>query len=231
MAVGHNDGSISIRKVDRGSAAAGSAMIDLNAVARVLRHAKEWIEVMRYSPSGEKLAAGSHDNNIYLYSTNVEGKYRPHGILRGHSSFVTGLDWSLDGAWIRSSCGAYELLFFDPESLVQVPGGASATTSTAWASHSVKFGWFVEGIYPPGTDGSHINAVEMSKSQTCVATGDDYGLVNLYRSPCREGHAARSYRGHSEHVTNVKLRGEDILSCMLSLGGQDQTLIQWRAKH
>ena len=118
---------------------------------------------MRYSETGERLAVGSHDNFIYIYNTNAEGKYRPHGLLRGHSSYITALDWSLDGSWIRSSCGAYELLFFDPEGLTQVPGGASATTSTTWANHTVKFGWFVEGIYPAGTDGTHINIVDMSK--------------------------------------------------------------------
>jgi len=66
----------------------------------------------------------------------------------------------------------------------------------------------------------------MSKDQTVIATGDDYGLVNLYRSPCREDHQARSYRGHSEHVTNIKINGDN-KETMCSLGGQDQTLIQW----
>lgn len=67
----------------------------------------------------------------------------------------------------------------------------------------------------------------MSKNQTIIATGDDYGLVNTYRSPCKEDHKARSYRGHSEHVTNVKIYGDE-MQTMLSLGGQDQTLIQWK---
>ena len=53
-----------------------------------------------------------------------------------------------------------------------------------------------------------------------IATGDDYGLVNVYRSPCHEGHKARSYRGHSEHVTNVKIYGDE-KDTMLSIGGQD----------
>ena len=175
---------------------------------------------MRYNQSGDKLAVGSHDNFIYIYNVTPEGRYEKHGWLKGHSSFITGLDWSIDGDWIRTSCGAYELLFFDVHNSAQVPGGASATTSVTWANHTVKFGWFVEGIFPPGTDGSHINIVEMSKEQTLIATGDDYGLVNVYRSPCAEGHKARSYRGHSEHVTNVKIYGDE-KDTMLSIGGQD----------
>jgi len=175
---------------------------------------------MRYSNDGSMLAVGSHDNFIYIYKTTAGGKYKPHGKLVGHSSFITGLDWSLDGEKIRSSCGAYELLFFDVENKKQDPSGASNTTSTTWTNHTVKFGWFVDGIFPAGTDGSHVNIVEMSKDQTLIATGDDYGLVNLYRSPCREDHIARSYRGHSEHVTNIKIHGEQS-ETMCSLGGQD----------
>ena len=199
-----------------------------------MNHPKEWIEIMRYSPNGDKLAVGSHDNFIYLYNTVCDGKYTAHGILRGHSSYITALDWSIDSDYIRSSCGAYELLFFNPESKERQPGGASATTSTIWNTHTVKFGWYVDGIYPSGTDGSHINIVEMSKDQQIIASGDDYGLVNLYRSPCREDEKgndpqARSYRGHSEHVTNIKIYGT-AMSKMCSLGGQDQTLIQWKLK-
>ena len=109
----------------------------------------------------------------------------------------------------------------------QDPSGASNTRSTLWNNHTVKFGWYVQGIYPPMTDGSHINIVEQSKQKNIIATGDDYGLVNTYRSPCLEDHHARSYRGHSEHVTNVKIHGPE-MQTMCSLGGQDQTLIQWR---
>lgn len=60
-------------------------------------HPKEWIEIMRYSNDGSMLAVGSHDNFIYIYKTVASGKYKPHGKLVGHSSFITGLDWSVDG--------------------------------------------------------------------------------------------------------------------------------------
>ena len=81
-----------------------------------MNHPKEWIEIMRYNPAGDRFAVGSHDNYIYIYNITQKGKYSPHGKLKGHSSYITALDWSLDGSWIRSSCGAYELLFFDVES-------------------------------------------------------------------------------------------------------------------
>lgn len=68
---------------------------------------------MRYSPDGSKLAVGSHDNNIYIYDSS---DYTLLGKLTAHNSYITNLDWSQDGSYIRSNCGAYELLFFLTES-------------------------------------------------------------------------------------------------------------------
>lgn len=52
------------------------------------------------------LAVGSHDNRIYIYSVDQD-KYSLLGSLKGHSSFITGIDWSEDGKTLRSVCGAY----------------------------------------------------------------------------------------------------------------------------
>jgi len=63
----------------------------------------------------------------------------------------------------------------------------------------------VEGVFPEGCDGTHVNTVDLCEKHHIVATGDDYGLVNIYRDPVRTNkHDSRSYRGHSEHVTKVK---------------------------
>ena len=59
-----------------------------------------------------------------------------------------------------------------------------------------------------------------------MATGDDYGLVNLFRDPVIKG-KPRCYRGHSEHVVRVKFScGDD--ARLYSIGGYDQTLMQWK---
>ena len=56
-----------------------------------------------------------------------------------------------------------------------------------------------------------------------IASGDDYGLVCIYRNPLLDGHKSNKYRGHSEHVTHVKF--SDDSKCLFSTGGQDQTTI------
>ena len=74
-----------------------------------LKQPREWCEAIEFSPCGKYLAVGSHDNNIYIY----DGDYNHIGTCKGHNSFITALDWSCDSKYVRSNCGAYELLFFD----------------------------------------------------------------------------------------------------------------------
>jgi hypothetical protein len=91
---------------------------------------------------------------------------------------------------IRTTCGAYELLFFNNnkenggKGQKNIGSGASATTGTTWDNHHAKFGWRVDGIYPEGTDGTYVNSVDVTKDDTTIATGTDNG-ISLYRNPCR----------------------------------------------
>lgn len=189
-----------------------------------MRDSKEWIEVLAYSPCGTMLACGSHDNNIYVY--DVDDGYMLKSKLKAHNSYVTSVDWSEDSSTIRSVCGAYELLFFDVQSGKQDPGGASANVDTVWATNSAKFGWLVDGIFPPATDGTHINHVSFSDDMTLIVTADDYGLINIYRNPARKGHESKSYRAHSEHV--VRARFTQGSERIISVGGYDKTVMVWR---
>jgi len=62
--------------------------------------------VLKYSPKEDKLAVGSHDNNIYIYEVNGN-TYKKIATCKAHQSFITNLDWSTDGKYIQSNCGAY----------------------------------------------------------------------------------------------------------------------------
>lgn len=215
VAIGHNDGRVTIR---------GGAT-NLNNVAHCLNDSDEWIETMSYSPDGSKLAVGSHDNNIYIYDAD---SYNLLGKLDKHNSFIVSVDWSEDSSYIRSVCGAHELLFFTVENFEQDPSGASNTTGTKWHTSSAKYGWLVTGIFPKGTDGTHINDVDFSNDGQLIVTGDDYGLVNVWRNPARSGARPISLRGHSEHVVRTKFaRGNDYI---ISVGGYDKTIMQWKKK-
>jgi WD40 repeat protein len=212
VAVATNAGEVQIRDLD-----------NLGTVKKTLSAAKRWIESMVYSPDGNYLAVGTHSNTIVVYNTS---NYSTKGTLKGHNSSILSIDWSKDSSYIRSNCEAYELLFFNIDSMKQDPSGASNTKSLRWATQNTKIGWSVTGIFPKGTDGSHVNGVSMSNDEKLIASGDDWGLVNIYNNPCREGSQPKSFLGHSEHVVRVKFNKDD--KYLFSVGGQDKAVMQWK---
>jgi WD40 repeat protein len=103
VAIGVNDGRVLIRK----------SIKELDEQLFVLNQPKEWIEAIRYSPDSSHLAVGSHDNVVYVYETKG---YTLVSKCAKHNSYICSLDWSMDGTFLQSTCGAYELLFHFSES-------------------------------------------------------------------------------------------------------------------
>lgn len=215
MAVCANDGSVTIRKLP-----------DFDVTIKEITDSREWCEVAEFSPDGAYLAVGSHDTNIYVY--DVAAGFNLIGKCTKHNATITGIDWSMDGSYIRSVCNGYELLFFTIPDCAQDGAGASNNAGTEWASHHVKFGWLVDGIFPKETSGDHINGVDMSEDGALIATGDDFGLVNIFRNPVRNRVQPKSFRGHSEHVVRVKFGRDSLNEYIFSVGGYDQTMMQWK---
>lgn len=195
VAVGTNEGEIYIRK----------SLTEISTPIYYQQISKDgpngWIEVVRYSPCGKYLAVGSHDRNIYIMQVNEN--YKTVAICNKHRSFITSIDWSCDSQYIQSNCGAYEYLFFNAMNGQQLTSGATQLKDEKWFTFTCKLGWPVQGIFPPGTDGTHVNGVDRSKSEEFFTTGDDWGLVNIYRNPNNKGSQCKSYRAHSSHVVRV----------------------------
>jgi len=99
VALGYNEGSFEIR----------AGMDNLTSVEHKDKLCKEWIETMHFSPDGQWLAIGSHDQYIYIVKTS---DWKLASKMQKHSSYITALDWSLDSKNIKSTCGAYELLYW-----------------------------------------------------------------------------------------------------------------------
>jgi len=134
LAVANNKGTVTIRDVDWDEVdqgIPGSFDKIKKTLFKDLKKA-EWIECMAFSPCDQYLAVGSHDNTIYLLDTKTYNTKSKTCKLTGHSSFITALDWALDSSYIRSVCGAYELLFFNAKTKKRDPKGASNTQVTVW---------------------------------------------------------------------------------------------------
>jgi len=71
---------------------------------------------------------------------------------------------------------------------------------------------------------THVNRVDICSHKKFFAVGNDWGLVELFASPNDDSSKSKAYRGHSEHVTNVKFGDTHVFSA----GGYDQCIMQWK---
>ncbi|XP_076829713.1 echinoderm microtubule-associated protein-like 2 isoform X1 [Brachyhypopomus gauderio] len=195
-----------------------------------LTDGNEQLSVMRYSPDGSFLAVGSHDNFIYIYTVTEGGRrYSRFGKCTGHSSFITHLDWSKDGKYIMSNSGDYEILYWDVAGGCKLLRNRFESKDREWASYTCVLGFHVMGVWLEGSDGTDINALCRSHSERVVAVADDFCKVHLFQYPCPKPKApSHRYEGHGSHVTNVRFTHND--SHLLSLGGKDTCILQWRVK-
>uniref|UniRef100_A0A8C7NE94 EMAP like 3 n=1 Tax=Oncorhynchus mykiss TaxID=8022 RepID=A0A8C7NE94_ONCMY len=190
----------------------------------------EQLSVMRYSTDGSFLAVGSHDNFIYIYNVTESGRrYSRYGKCNGHSSFITHLDWSKDGKYIMSNSGDYEILYWDIAGGCKLLRNRYESKDREWASYTCVLGFHVMGVWLEGSDGTDINALCRSHNERMVAVADDFCKVHLFQYPCPKPKAPNhSYEGHGSHVTNVRFTHCD--SHVLSMGGKDTCILQWRVK-
>ena len=81
-----------------------------------------------------------------------------------------------------------------------------------------RFSWQTQGIWPPCSDGSDINALDRSNSKKYLVTGDDFSKVKLFKYPaCNKNQIHNSYKGHSSHITGVKWSSDD--KFIITIGG------------
>lgn len=139
---------------------------------------------------------------IFLYS--ADKNFKPLRKLKGHSSTILHIDFSMDGTIIKSVCQAYEILFFSINSSKNIGSGASDNKDEIWFTNTARLGWHQQGIWPPCADGSDINSLDRHPNMKVQATADDFGFVKLFRYPCpKEKANFKKYNGHSAHVTKV----------------------------
>ena len=104
----------------------------------------------------------------------------------------------------------------------------------AWNTYTCTMGWSVQAIWKPESDGTDINACSRTAGSDVVCTGDDFGMVKMFRYPCIRGGGrgkgplppCKLYRGHMSHVMNVSFLAHD--THLISVGGNDAAVFQWR---
>ena len=193
------------------------------------KNRNRWVEDLKFSPDNTKLAVGTHDKQIDIYSVPAFKKVKT---INKHSAAVSHLDWSTDSTYIHSTCNAYELLFFNAITGQQETRGASMLRDEKWHTWTTILGWPVEGIFRGTMDGSDVNKVDRSNKDhdsgyRLLAVAEDSGKVMFYRYPCLDKTQDRKEgRGHSSHVTNCKFSAQDTF--LYTTGGEDHCVFQWK---
>eukprot|EP01044_Picomonas_judraskeda_P014565 COSAG03_NODE_2331_length_2879_cov_1.649281_2_plen_494_part_00 len=187
------------------------------------RHdAKETIEAVRFSPDGRLLAVADRENHINIY--DVADDLRRVGRCSGHSSAVLQIDWSADGTVLMSNSMDREALFWDIRGR---PAMDQSQRDQEWDTWTCQLGFPVMGIWSDNMDGTDINAVHRSTRGGHLVAADDNGQVRLLNFPCVIDKApAAVFGGHCSHVPNVRWLSDD--RRVVSAGGHDRTLFQWR---
>eukprot|EP01119_Soliformovum_irregulare_P015459 TRINITY_DN4351_c0_g1_i2.p1 TRINITY_DN4351_c0_g1~~TRINITY_DN4351_c0_g1_i2.p1 ORF type:complete len:670 (+),score=245.56 TRINITY_DN4351_c0_g1_i2:715-2724(+) len=189
---------------------------------KTLKERKDKIDDLKFSPDGKFLAAGTHAGLIDIYF-QVEN-WKLIGTCKGHTSWISHLDWSADSKVIQSDSGDYEHIFWDIEDTSQITK-STITRDIKWDTWTCVLGWPVKGIWPPGSDGTDVNAGSTSRDKKYFATADDFGTLKIFKYPVDMKAEARVLSGHSSHVTNVRWTVND--THVITTGGNDRSVMQW----
>jgi microtubule-associated protein-like 6 len=130
---------------------------------------------------GKHLAVASHENFVDIY--NLETKKRV-GICKGSSSYITHVEWDVEGKLLMTNSGAKELLYYEGPRGNRINIRSEDAANILWATFTSVLGPSCEGIWQPCMDITDINTTCLSKSGLVLATGDDFGLVKLFEYPC-----------------------------------------------
>ena len=188
------------------------------------------LDIVAHSPLFVLVLHSFISHPLFCYSHPPIASYAPKGKLTAHTAPVAHLDWSVDGAHVQSSCVGYELLFHDVGSAANLAaakqnGHAIALKNVQWASHSLPFGWCVKGLINGGIAGHFYNGITRSHGGDLIATGDDEGLVRLWRNPIGDAYnACARFKAHSSHCQRLVFAADD--AHLFTTGGNDKTLMQ-----
>ncbi|EKX32589.1 hypothetical protein GUITHDRAFT_82168, partial [Guillardia theta CCMP2712] len=179
---------------------------------------------VKYSANGKFLAAGGGDCFIDIY--DVQSEYEWIGTCAGHKGSILALDWSADSKQIQSDDERGNHLYWDVESSKEILVAAEVR-DVEWSSWTTRMGWSVQGIASKFQGPMGINTTCRSSFGDTLATGDDWGMLKLFRFPCiTPGAKSKRYGGHSARVGKVRFSFEE--KTVLSSGLVDGLVVQWR---
>ena len=106
------------------------------------------------------------------------------GICKGASSYITHVEWDVEGKLLMTNSGAKEILYFEAPRGQRLNIRASDIEKVSWSTFTSVLGPTTNGIWQPCMDVTDINTSCLSKDGKILATGDDFGFIKLFNYPC-----------------------------------------------
>lgn len=103
--------------------------------------------------------------------------------MQGVSEKITFMDFSKDGKNIQVFTEKQEMFYFDLETMKLCMDGFMDLKNEEWETWTSPYGWSVQGIWPPTSNGKDIYCVARNRDKTLLATGDRYGFIKLFNYP------------------------------------------------
>ena len=193
----------------------------------IFKKKEEWIQEIKISPNNHFVAYGSHGSSFKIEILNIldNGQFSQYAVINARvTSAITHLDWSVNSDFLVINSLAFELKFislYDKKVIT-----ASNANEIDWNTWTCIFGFPVQGIWNPDATGYSVNYSCMSFNKKVVVTGDDYGFVKIFKSPCTVNNAnSNIFKGHSSHIPKVRFSKDDLF--LYSVGGNDKSLFVW----
>ena len=189
-------------------------------------HAREKINAIRFSPDGGTLAAASGDGNIYLYNVKGDGKKLSKKSVLHHHSAVKNFDFSSSSKFLQSADFQNELHYWYRDSGTKIENMKSMR-DTAWSTWTCHVGWCVNGCQDRA---DIIQSFSRSHGKNLICIANDDGTLSIYRYPyCSDTQIEKTFSGHGVSVSNAKFALKD--SYLISIGGSDCCVIQWKVEY
>ena len=87
------------------------------------------------------------------------------------------------GKLLQVNTGDREVLYYEAPRGKQQLIGRDDSEEIVWRTWTCVLGNSVQGVWPPYTDVTDVNAACVSHDGHVIATGDDFGFVKLFKYP------------------------------------------------
>lgn len=215
------------------------------------------ISQVKYCPKANYLAVGAKDTFVYIY--DIVNNYKKLHVCEGHSSAITQLTWSCEGDLLQSNASDGELLHWaiapGKGNMKQITD-AFLVRDAQWVKWTCVFGWSTPGIWSDdttslvdiaavcttGPKASGSNNSGTSDGDGTFATGaprpsppENEDLIavacksslRLFKWPAMRAAKSRNYAAHASTIPSLCFSFND--TYLVSVGGDDATIIQWKS--